>query len=115
MKTTALLGRVLGSLLLLAPLGACEKDGDAQANVAVLYEQTYCLDRWGGAYSPDELITKATAYLQQQGIALTNARAASERPAQLCNACSCKSGVVLRGSVREQAVPALLELGFERQ
>ncbi|WP_059072230.1 hypothetical protein [Solirubrum puertoriconensis] len=115
MKTTAVLGRLLGSLLLLAPLGACEKDDDAKANVGVAYAQTYCLDWWGGAASPEELVAKATSYLQQRGISLTNARAATERPAEVCNACSCKSGVILRGSVREQDVPALLELGFERQ
>ncbi|UYZ58970.1 hypothetical protein [Hymenobacter latericus] len=115
MQTAAVLGRLLASLLLLAPLGACEKDDDAKASVAVSYAQTYCLDRWGGAVTPDELVATATSYLQQRGIGLTDARAAAERPAEPCNACSCKSGVILRAKAREQDVPALQALGFERQ
>lgn len=102
----------------LCALSGCDKKQDApepEQTVALTYSQTYCADPWGGAQTPQQLVTAASAYLQQQNIVATDVTAAALNPQQTCNACQCKSGVVLEAFVRPQDVNAALALGFVRK
>lgn len=99
-------------------LSSCEKKQstpEPEQTVAVTYQQTYCADPWGGAQTPQQLETVAAAYLQQQNIVATDVSAAAKNSPQVCNACQCKSGVVLDAYVRQQDVAAVLALGFVRK
>lgn len=105
----------------LCSFSGCEKDRAEPAPeqmVAVTYQQTYCADPWGHwsqARTTQQLVTAATAYLQQQNIVATDVTAAAVNPQQTCNACQCKSGMVLEAFVRPQDEAAVLALGFVRK
>jgi putative hemolysin len=91
-----------------------EPEAQPEPLVDVAYAQTYCADKWQQARTPADLVNVATAYLKQQGINLEKVQAAQENPPQLCNACQCKSGVVLRAQVQPKDVAALEALGFTK-
>lgn len=102
----------------LCSFSGCDKEcaePEPEQTVAVFYRQTQCADPWGQARTTQQLVTAASAYLQQQNIVATDVTAANTGEAQLCNACQCKSGLVLDAYVRPQDEAAVLALGFVRR
>ncbi|OON68003.1 hypothetical protein B0919_15160 [Hymenobacter sp. CRA2] len=99
----------------LALLGSCSDDKNKEnlgITASVSYVQTYCADPWGQARSSQDLVSAATAYLSQRNITLYQAQATQDNAPSLCLACSCTSGLVLHGLVRDQDVAAVQALGF---
>ena len=102
----------------LCSFSGCDKERTAPAPeqmVGVVYRQTQCADPWGQARTTQQLVTAASAYLQQQNVVATDVTAADTGEAQLCLACTCKSGLVLEAYVRPQDEAAVLALGFVRK
>ncbi|SNR44181.1 hypothetical protein [Hymenobacter mucosus] len=106
---------VLGGLTALAT--ACDHSlfGDDYP-VLVQYAQTGCADPWAdkGQNTPAGFRNAAEQYLETRGIILDNVQI-NTGTADVCFACFCKTGQVLIASAKEEDVPVLVDLGFQRK
>lgn len=90
---------------------SCEKTKE----VWLCYDETYCANPWN--YN-DTIITGSEksgiikSYFLSQNIEIKDIQISAENPPQLCNACGCLSGNVIRCKVDEKDVDAMQEKGF---
>ena len=83
--------------------------------VGVSYAQTQCNDRWGQASTAQQLVSKAQAYLTQQGLTLHQPQASAKGQPAVCAACTCPTGLVLEATVSPADLSAVLALGFTKK
>ena len=91
---------------------SCEK---RRFDEEVFYEQTFCSDDWGYGRTDSETTDKMVDYLKNEGVKIKDARITTERGPDGCYACTCKSGRVFYGRVREQDLAAARKLGFREK
>jgi hypothetical protein len=115
------LARVIGWILLGSASfssAGCRSTDPAPATdtelVQVSYAQTYCADRWGQTAGLQQFESVATTYLSQQGVTAHQLKARVKEQAAGCNACTCTTGLVLEGLVRQADLPTLEKVGFKK-
>ena len=107
---------LLSSLCLIATAScAFEKESPGPGLVRVSYAQTQCADRWGQARGTQQFVAAAQTYLFQQGLTLYKPQAIAKNLGFTCDACTCPTGLVLKGRVKPADLPAVLALGFVEQ
>ncbi len=103
---------ILFFCLLTLGFTSCEK---RRFDEEILYEQTLCSDAWGYGGTDSQTTDKMIEYLEGKGVKIKDARITAERSAFVCEACTCKSGRVFYGRVRENDLAAAQKLGFRKR
>lgn len=97
------------------------KEEDSVANnceiqlerTCVGYLETYCSDSWGNGYTSDgPLIADLIDFFEDRNIELIQIHIEDTSSPEVCNACSCKTGRTIIGSVANEDLQAIKELGF---
>ncbi|MBO3271764.1 hypothetical protein [Hymenobacter defluvii] len=117
MKVTHIIFCALSCWGGLALSGCQDKDTDPAADelVQVSYAQTACSDPWiADSTGVTAFETAATAYLQKQGVQTDQLQAAQTGEYEPCNACHCKTGIILEGGVRRKDLATVEKLGFRK-
>ena len=108
MKTMGLTILILLGIMIFC---SCEKTKE----VWICYEETYCANPWNyndTIVSESEKVKIIKNYFLSQNIEIKDIQITSENPAQVCNACSCLSGNVIRCKVDEKEVDIMQKKGF---
>lgn len=98
--------------LLVLSLAGC---GKYRFDQEVFYEQTFCSDVWRYGNTDAKTLGQMVAFLDKNGVKIRDARLVAERSPDGCEACTCKSGRVFYGRVREKDLAAAQKLGFRER
>ena len=91
---------------------SCSKDDDSAEFAYALYNQTSCADIWGYSNDKDELAEKVTDYFETETIEILDVNFDNEGTAQLCNACTCLTGMRILIKVKIDDINAIKDYGF---
>lgn len=91
----------------------CSKDDVSNEYVYALYSQTSCADPWGYSNNNEELAIKIKDYFEIQNIEIFDVEIDNKGTAQLCNACTCLSGMRIIVKVRIDDLNSVIEHGFQ--
>lgn len=76
------------------------------------YDETYCADKWDRHMVNEKLKENIVSYLNGRGIKVVEIEIFSDRVAESCSACTCKSGRRIKCKVRKRSVKDLKNEGF---
>lgn len=96
-------------LILSAFVLGCGKSGNVRW---VQYDETYCADRWDYNINNEKLKENITTYLKDQGIKVLELEIFSDRTAETCRECTCKSGRRIKCKIKKRDVKEAKTLGF---
>ena len=84
-------------LLVSCSFTACQKD-----TIWVYYDETYCSDKWGDSDVPDnKKIKNVKKYLKSKEISVFKIEISYTGAYEICQACTCKSGNVIKCKISE--------------
>ena len=90
----------------------CEKSGDT---IWVYYDETYCSDPWGEVGTTDPERKEVIAeYLRSEGINIFRIEITGEGNQQVCLACHCTTGKLIKCEILENDFSKIKGLGFYR-
>lgn len=88
--------RMVYIALLLLLLGiSCKKALMEDKYATLAYEQTYCSDPWTNGPNDTITVNNVVHYFDSVGLYVAGASISIVNPAQVCQACSCKTGKVI--------------------
>lgn len=92
-----------------ALLFGCGKSG----NVRWLhYDETYCADKWEKSVNNEKLKSNITTYLDAKGIKVFEIEIFTDRTAETCTDCVCKSGRRIKVKIKRNDVKEIKKEGF---
>ena len=87
--------------------------GCGKSNVRwVHYDETYCADKWEKSINNEKLKTNITTYLESKGIKVFEIEIFTDRTAEPCPDCVCKSGRRVKVKVKRSDVKKIKREGF---
>ncbi len=103
---------ILFLCLLTLGLAGC---GKHRFDREVFYDQTFCADAWDYGNTDAKTIDQMVAFVNKNGVKIRDARLVAKRGPDGCYACTCRSGQVFYGWVREDDLAAVQKLGFRER
>ncbi|RYZ00518.1 MAG: hypothetical protein EOO11_01300 [Chitinophagaceae bacterium] len=103
-------------ILVLGLLGACKEKVMSDRFLSFRYAQTGCSDPWPAGGNDSATGTLVRAYLDSLGLAPVSIEIRADGVAELCNACSCKTGkrIYVSTLYQESLIRRYADIGFER-
>lgn len=87
--------------------------GCGKSNVKwVVYDETYCADKWDYNINNEKLKDNVVSYMKSKSIKIYELEIFSDRTAESCSACTCKSGRRFKCKVKKNDVNDAKALGF---
>ena len=99
---------VLSSLIAVIVAG-CGKSGSVRW---VHYDETFCADRWERSSNNEKLKENIVNYLDEKGIKVFEIEIFSDRTADNCTECTCKSGRRIKCKVSRRDAKDIKKEGF---
>lgn len=78
----------------------------------VSYDETYCADRWDKNINNERLKDNVTVYMDNKGVKIYEIEIITDRPADACTQCTCKSGRRIKIKVNRGDVKSAKSEGF---
>jgi hypothetical protein len=101
--------RVLIVLGLLCVLVSCAKTSTVRW---VVYDETYCSDKWDYNSNNEKLKENVVAFLKNKGIKVLELEIYSDRTPEQCANCTCKSGRRIKCKIKKRDVSDANSLDF---
>lgn len=104
-------------LVLIFLAAACKKD-DVDGDVRYAhfkYAQTQCADPWPSGATDVTTVLNAKRYLDSMNATAVTLKLSTDGTAEVCNACSCKTGKVFHATTTEDKAAKFLAIGFVRE
>ena len=103
-------------LCLITIIYACKKEKIIQDNYTTLtYKQTQCADAWATGITDSITLVNVANYLNSQNVYVASLSIKAVNPADLCNACICKTGKLIYVTTFDETTlkQKYLALGFQ--
>lgn len=89
-----------------------KKDDGPDEYLSVFYNQTSCSDPWGYSNDKDELANKVQEFFTTENIEIYDVKFDNKGTAQLCNACTCLSGIRIITKIKRDDLDNMIDHGF---
>jgi|GEM_PF-1032407 len=96
-------------LVVSAVLFGCGKSGNVRW---VHYDETYCADKWEKSVNNEKLKSNISSYLEGKGIKVFEIEIFTDRSAETCTDCACKSGRRVKVKIKRSDVKEIKREGF---
>lgn len=110
---------LLGLVFVLLLLSSCDRKDmiGKDEYVTLSYKQTFCADAWGTVNNDSVQLANLSTYLANQQLYIASLNIKQETAADLCNACTCKTGKVLYVTTLNSStmIVRYQQIGFTKQ
>jgi hypothetical protein len=107
--------RILSVAFILAGFVLGCKKETCSKSVTLSYQQTFCADPWQNGASDTATLNNVSAYMNANKIYFSDINIKKESEAQLCMACTCKTGktIYITTEDSEPVIDKLKNIGFQ--